>query len=69
MTNQREHGYILIIIILLALLFAFIIISDTHTNYLEKENELLRNELNIKNGKLWKHQIEQNMEKDQPIIF
>ena len=67
MTNQREHGYILIIIILLALLFAFIIISDTHTNYLEKENELLRNELNIKNGKLWQHQIEQNIEKDQPI--
>lgn len=69
MTNQREHGYILIIIILLALLLASIIISDTHTNYLEKENELLRNELNIKNGKLWQHQIEQNMEKDQPIIF
>ena len=69
MTNQREHGYILIIIILLALLFAFIIISDTHTNYLEKENELLRNELNIKNGELWQHQIEQNMEKDQPIFY
>lgn len=69
MTNQREHGYILIIIILLALLFAFIIISDTHTNYLEKENELLRNELNIKNGKQWQQNIQQNMEKDQPIYF
>lgn len=67
MTKQRENGYILIIIILLSLLISFIIISDTHTNYLEEENKLLRNELNIKNGKLWQQQIEQNMEKDQPI--
>lgn len=67
MTKQRENGYILIIIILLSLLISFIIISDTHTNHLEKENNLLRNELNIKNGDLWQRQIQQNMEKDQPI--
>ena len=66
---KSNAWYILIIIILAATLLSFIIISDTHTQYLEKENELLRNELNIKNGKLWQHQIEQNMEKDQPIIF
>lgn len=64
---KTNSWYILIIIMLVSTLLAFIIISDTHTNYLEKENNLLRNELNIKNGKLWQKQIQQNMEKDQPI--
>lgn len=66
---KSNSWHLLIIIMLVSTLLAFIIISDTHTNYLEKENELLRNELNMKNGKLWQHQIEQNMEKDQPIYF
>ena len=59
----------LIIFFLMTSLIALSIVGITREQYLEKENELLRNELNIKNGKLWKHQIEQNMEKDQPIIF
>lgn len=66
---KSNAWYILIIIMLVSALLAFVIISDTHTNYLEKENEILRNELNIKNGKNWQQNIQQNMEKDQPIYF
>lgn len=66
---MKQDFSTLIIIFLMTSLIALSIVGITREQYLEKENELLRNELNIKNGKLWQHQIEQNMEKDQPIIF
>lgn len=69
---MKNHIFdILILLLLFSMvgLLALGIITNTKTNYLEKENDLLRNTLNIKNGELWQHQIEQNMEKDQPIIF
>lgn len=55
----------LIIIFLMTSLIALSIVGITREQYLQQENEILRNELNIKNGKLW----QQNMKKDQPIFF
>lgn len=66
---MKQDFTTLIIIFLMTSLIALSIVGITREQYLEKENDLLRNELNIKNGELWQHQIEQNMEKDQPIYF
>lgn len=54
-----------------ALVLATILLSysEFEREILQKENKDLRQELNIKNGDNWEKQIQQNMEKDQPIIY
>lgn len=66
---MKQDFSTLIIIFLMTSLIALSIVGITREQHLEKENELLRNELNIKNGKQWQQNIQQNMEKDQPIYF
>lgn len=45
--------YWFIIFLLVCVLTLFVLLSDTKTNHLEKENDLLRTELNLKTEKLF----------------